>query len=91
MEGPHWSPPLQQMEQKGGCSGSGCAAVTAGNNQTCSPGWMPKYITKQKKLDMFLIEICCLAPLPVSLNNVMLKRKKMGYDLMRGDLSEVSC
>lgn len=71
MEGPHWSPHLQQMEQKGGCSGSGCTAVTAGNSQTCSPRWMPEYITKQKKLDMFLIEICCLAPLPVSLNNIM--------------------
>lgn len=56
MEGLHWSPHLQQMEQKGGCSGSGYAAVTAGNSQPSSPREIPKYITKQKKPDMFLIE-----------------------------------
>lgn len=55
-EGLHRSPHLQQMEQKGGCCGLGCAAVTAGNSQTRSPRWIPKYITKQKKPDMFLIE-----------------------------------
>lgn len=38
----------------------------AGNSQRCSPKWILKYITKQKKTDMFLIEtkFAVLLPLP---------------------------
>lgn len=57
MERLPWPPNLQQTEHRGDCSGWGCAAVASqGMDRPPSPKRIPKYIAKQKKADMFLME-----------------------------------